>query len=102
MKLFGSLITLLLPSITLAGLYYPPILSPKAGDLIAIGSNFTVIWYLIFDLCAPRFTNQKQEHNDPSRNQERRYCKIYGSTNGHLLPTSVAKWSTRRLLGISS
>lgn len=28
----------------LAELYYPPILSPKEGDLMPIGSNFIVVW----------------------------------------------------------
>ncbi|KAH8600917.1 hypothetical protein B0O99DRAFT_293531 [Bisporella sp. PMI_857] len=33
----------LLP-VAFAGLYYPPILSPKNGDIIPVGSNFTVVW----------------------------------------------------------
>lgn len=27
-----------------AALYYPPIISPAAGDVIAAGSNFTLKW----------------------------------------------------------
>ncbi|KAF2796355.1 hypothetical protein K505DRAFT_335266 [Melanomma pulvis-pyrius CBS 109.77] len=44
MKLLQSLGALVLIPETLARLYYPPILSPKKGDILAVGGDFTVIW----------------------------------------------------------
>jgi len=45
MKLFYkslSLAALVLPAI--AEIYYPPILSPQDGDIIASGADFAIIW----------------------------------------------------------
>lgn len=46
---FNILSVLLIP--TTFALYYPPILAPKAGDVIPAGSNFSVVWYSPHPLC---------------------------------------------------
>jgi hypothetical protein len=57
LKMKSSVLSVLaLSSATASRLYYPPILSPAVGDVITVGSEFNVTWYVVRKFCDIDFT----------------------------------------------